>query len=55
MTHLGSNELLEVPNGVVAVTLDAHLLSQTVVDSDLYHPQPHSEAQVWITKKEKKT
>lgn len=37
-SRLGRDELLEVPDGVVGVALDPHLLAQAVVAHHLNHP-----------------
>lgn len=35
---LGCDQLLKVPDGVIRIALNAHLLSQTVVANNLDHP-----------------
>ena len=39
---LGCDQLLKVPDGVIRIALNTHLLLQTVVASNLYHPGSNS-------------
>ena len=39
---LGCDQLLKVPDGVIRIALNTHLLLQTVVANNLYHPGSNS-------------